>query len=67
MPFRLKYAPGIFQRAVDILHTGVKWKFALVHFEDIIVYSPSVAFHYDHLREVLQIILRAGLTLRLPK
>lgn len=66
MPFRRKNAPGMFQRAADILIAGVKWKFALVYLDDIIVYSYTLD-HYDHLRDVLRIIQPAGLTSWTPK
>lgn len=37
------------------------------YLDGIIIYSPSVAHHYDHLRKVLPILLRAVLTLHLRK
>lgn len=67
MPFGLYNAPGTFQRVTDILLTGVKWQFTLVHLDDIIVYSSTVSDHYDHLRDVLHILQRTDLTLRLTK
>lgn len=45
MPFELKKAPASWQRAVDIILTKLKWQFALVHFDDIIVYRKLVTEH----------------------
>ncbi len=41
MPFGLTNAPAKFQRAVDILLSGVNCQFCLVYLYDIIVYSKS--------------------------
>ena len=38
MPFGLKNAPGTFQRAANVILAGVKWQFALVYLDDIIIY-----------------------------
>ena len=61
MPFGLKNAPGTFQRAADIILASVKWQFALVYLDDIIVYSKSIEEHLDHLASVLKLLQRAGL------
>lgn len=67
MPLGIKNAPGTFQRVVNILLAGVKWKFALVYLDDIIVHSSSIPDQYDHLRDVLRILQYTGLTLRFPR
>ncbi len=41
MPFGLTKAPATFQRAVDVLLSGVNWQVCLVYLGDIIVYSKS--------------------------
>jgi Reverse transcriptase (RNA-dependent DNA polymerase) len=38
MPFGLINAPATFQRAMDVILSGVLWKFALVYLDDIIVF-----------------------------
>lgn len=65
MPLRMKNAPRNLQREADILIASVKCKIALVYFEDIMLYSSSVADHKNHMSDVIQILQRAGLTLSL--
>ena len=65
MPFGLKNAPGTFQRAADVILAGVKWQFALVYLDDIIIYSSSIEEHYDHLATVLKLVHKAGISLKL--
>ena len=67
MPFGLRNAPATFQRAIDIILSRVKWRTALVYLDDIIVYSPDAESHFDHLKEVLQLLHQAGITLKLKK
>ncbi len=67
MPFGLTNAPVTFQRAVDILLSGVNWQFCLVYLDDIIVYSKSEEDHIRHVDEVLSILRKAGLSLKFKK
>lgn len=67
MPFGLKNAPATFQRAVDIILSRVKWRFALVYLDDVIIYSKTVEDHFRHVREVLSMLSVAGITLKLRK
>ena len=67
MPFGLQNAPATFQRAVDIILSGVKWKTALVYLDDVIVYSRTVTEHMAHVREILQLLHTAGMSLKLAK
>ena len=63
MSFGLKGAPATFQRMVDQLLDGSN-DLASVYMDDVIVYSPIWKDHLCHLRQVLQCIQSAGLTLR---
>ena len=45
MPFGLRNAPATFQRAIDILLSGLEWKTCLVYLDDIIVYATSREAH----------------------
>lgn len=56
MPFGLKIAPALFQRAVVSTLPGVQWQLALVYPDDIIVYLKSVSEHSVHVRTVLTIL-----------
>ena len=67
MPFELKNAPATYQRAIDTIITTVKWQFALVYLDDIIVFSSSFVQHKDHLSTVLALLEGAAVTLRLSK
>lgn len=67
MPFGLQNAPTTFQRAIDVVLASVKWQFALVYLDDIIVFSQSIDDHFDHLRTVLTLMLEAGFSLKLNK
>ena len=66
MPFGLRNAPGVFQRYMDLVLAGVKWNYALVFIDDVLVYSKTWEEHLSHLREVLQRIIDFGLRLK-PK
>ena len=41
LPFGLLNAPATFQRAIDMILGGLKWKSCLVYLDDIIVFSQS--------------------------
>jgi len=45
MPFGLTNAPATFQRALDIILSGVKWQSCLVYLDDVIVYSKTQEEH----------------------
>ena len=65
MPFGLRNAPASFQRALDILLSGVKWKTCLVYLDDVIVFRKSVDDHVAHMDEALRILGDAGISLKL--
>ena len=67
MPFGLKNAPGIFQRAIDIILATVCWQFAIVYLDDIIIFSKSLDEHLNHIRIVLSLLREAGMTIKLRK
>jgi hypothetical protein len=67
LPFGLRNAPGTFQRAVDIILSGVKWKTYLVYLDDVIVFSSSREAHMHHVDEALTLLERAGLYLKLAR
>jgi len=67
LPFGLINAPATFQRAVDMILSGVKSKTCLVHFDDVIVFSRTVKEHITNLDEVSGLLSRAGVSLKASK
>ena len=62
MPFGLKCAPIIFQRAVDqCLAAGGCTDFAIGFIDDIIIYSQDPAEHANHVKRVLLALAAHGL------
>ncbi|GBM67091.1 Retrovirus-related Pol polyprotein from transposon 412, partial [Araneus ventricosus] len=67
MPFGLCNAPATFERMMDSLLKGMKWKHCLCYLDDVIVYTATFEEHLRRLRMVLQCIQTAGLTLNHEK
>ena len=65
MPFGLKNAAQAFQRLMDTTLRGLD--FVFVYLDDILVASKSKQEHLDHLRQVLERLQTAGLTINLAK
>jgi len=67
LPFGLSNAPATFQRAIDMILGGLKWKHCLVYLDDIIVFSQTPGEHVEHLREVFAALSKAGVSLKAKK
>jgi hypothetical protein len=67
LPFGLRNAQATFQRAIDIILSGFKWKTCLVYLDDVIVFSQSKKDHLAHVAEALTLPGNAGLSLKLKK
>ena len=67
MPFGLTNAPATFQRAMDILLSPFRWKSCLVYLDDIIIFSKSWEEHISHVDEILSVLEKAGVKLKLGK
>jgi len=67
MPFGLRNAPSSFQRALDIILSGVRWRMCLVYIDDIIIFSKNREEHLEHLETVLELLQGAGIKLKLKQ
>lgn len=56
MAFGLTGAPATFQHAMNATLAPVLRKFAVVFFDDILIYSPSYTEHLEHLATVFSIL-----------
>ena len=56
MPFSLTNASSMFQELMNDVLRPYLQKFALVFFDDILIYSKDMATHSEHLRVVLQLL-----------
>ena len=61
MPFGLCNAPRTFQRAMDTVLAGLKWRTCLIYIDDILVFSASFDAHLKHLDAVLRRLRRHNL------
>lgn len=67
MLFGLKTAPATFEGAMEAILSSVKWQSALVHLDNIVVFSETVHDHVTHLWRVLTLLQKADVTLKLKK
>ena len=67
MPFGLCNAPSTFQRLLDLVLAGVKWKHALVYIDDIIIYSKTFDQHLLDIKDIMTRLEAAGLRAKLSK
>jgi len=67
MPFGLNNVPATFQRALDIILSGLKWQLCLFYQDDVIIFSCSAEEHVKDADVVLTRLREAGVTLNLEK
>ena len=61
-PFGLTQAPAYFQRLVNEVLSGLT--FAFGYLDDILVYSPDMETHLEHLRKLFMRLREADLKLK---
>ena len=67
MPFGLRNAPATFQRALDIILSGLRWQTCFIYLDDVIIFSKDIKSHLGHVDEILTLLAQAGITLELKK
>lgn len=65
--FGSENAPGLFESTMEAILTSVKWQFALVHFNDIVIFSKTPGKHIDHDKQEIALLERVEVTLELKK
>lgn len=65
--FRLHNAPGMCQKTMKVLPSLIKWQFTLVYTDDTVMFFPNAVEHISHVRTVLALLHKAGVTLNLKK
>ena len=63
----LRNSPATFQRMVDMVLSGIRFRFALAYLDNIIIWSHSFDEHMQDLCDVLDQVIDAGLTLKPAK
>ena len=64
-PFGLAQAPAYFQRLVNKVLAELPFTFG--YLDDVLVYSPNIEKHLEHLRKVFQRLREADLRLKMEK
>lgn len=67
MPFGLVNAPSVFQRTINKILLEAKIKYAIVYMDDVLIPARSVTEGLQRLEEVLRLLKKGGLTLKLSK
>ena len=67
MPFGLINAPATFQRMMSQLFRDQMFDSVVCYLDDVLVFSPTVESHIDHLKIVLGKLEGAGLKLNIKK
>lgn len=56
-----------FQRTMNVILSAVCWQFALVYLDDIVVSSMFPRNHIERVRQLLQLLYNAVVTIKLDK
>lgn len=67
MPFGVKNAPAVFARLMADIMNGLQWNGIAVYLDDIIIGGRNFREHFNLLKEVLERLRAAGLTVKSSK
>jgi hypothetical protein len=67
MPFGLKNAPATFQCVINHVLAPVLGKCCVAYLDDVIIYSDNEQEHAEHVRMVLDLLIQAGLRIKIDK
>jgi len=67
MPMGLTNSPATFQRAMNMVLSGLSWKMCLCFMDDVMVFTQTFEEHLDALGEIFSRFSEHGLTLKRTK
>lgn len=67
MPLWLQNDPAVFQRAIDVIISSVRWQLALQYLDDIAVFSNSPYTYMNQARRILLLLYKTNVLLNLKK
>jgi hypothetical protein len=67
MALGLTNAPSTYSRLMDIVLSGLTYKYCLVYLDDTIIFSNSFDDHYSHIEEILNRFINARIKLKPEK
>ena len=67
VPFGIAVGAQVLTRLLDKIFSDIKFKFIYNYLDDLVIYSNSFEEHLGHIREVLDRLKKANLTVKLSK
>ena len=67
MPFGVSNAPAVFQRTMDLVLSGLKFKCCMIYMDDIVIYSKTFEQHMLDLSDVFGKLRAANIHLKASK
>ncbi|XP_068089267.1 putative olfactory receptor 2B8 [Hyperolius riggenbachi] len=67
MPFGLCNAPAVFQELINEVFREVLGRFVLVYLDDILIFSPNLSEHREHVKYVLKKLRQNSLYAKIEK